>query len=89
MTTIKVFIKRRPVPTYYALTFAISWGAILWMIVSVGIPATKEQLNNMLPVAIVAMLGGPSAAGILMTGLVDGRAGYRELRSRLGRRRER
>lgn len=82
-TTIKAFIKRHSVVTYYALTFAISWGAILWVIVSVGIPATKEQLNNVLPVAIVAMLVGPSAAGILMTGLVDGRAGFRELRSRL------
>lgn len=28
MSTIKAFIKRHPVPTYYVLTFAISWGGL-------------------------------------------------------------
>jgi membrane protease YdiL (CAAX protease family) len=83
MTTIKAYIKNHPVKTYFALTFAISWGAILIMIGSTGIPATKEQLNAQLPVAILAMLFGPSIAGILLTGLVNGRAGFRELLSRL------
>jgi len=69
--------------TYYTLTFAISWGAIFALIGCKGIPATKEQFNMVLPVAIVVMLGGPSVAGILLTGLADGRAGFRELRSRL------
>jgi membrane protease YdiL (CAAX protease family) len=83
VTTIKAFIKRHPVLTYYALTFAISWGAIFTLIGSRGIPITKEQFDRVLPVAIVAMLGGPSVAGILLTGLADGRAGFRELGSRL------
>jgi len=83
MTTITAFIKRHPVLTYYALTFALSWGAIFTVIAFRGIPASKEQMNMVLPVAIVAMLVGPSVAGILLTGLADGRAGFRELRSRL------
>ncbi len=29
MTTIKAFIKSHPVLTYFALTFAISWGGFL------------------------------------------------------------
>ena len=29
MSTIKAFIKRHPVPIYYALTFALSWGGFL------------------------------------------------------------
>jgi len=79
MTTIKTFIKRHPLPTYFALTFAISWGAMLIVVGPGGIPVTTEQ---------VAMLGlatllGPSVAGILLTGLVSGRVGLRELLSRL------
>ena len=85
MTTIKSLTKNHPVLAFYILTFAISWSAILWVIVSGGIPATKEQMNAVLPVAIVAMLLGPAAAGLLMTGLVYGRAGFRAHGSRLGR----
>ena len=85
MPTDASFIKRHPLLTYYVLTFAISWSAILWVIVASGIPATKEEMNAVLPVAIVAMLFGPSAAGLLMTGLIDGKAGFRALGSRLGR----
>ncbi|UCB46905.1 MAG: CPBP family intramembrane metalloprotease [Spirochaetota bacterium] len=83
MPTIKAFIKRYPVLNYYGLTFVISWGAIFTLIGSRGIPATKEQFDMMLPVGIVALLGGPIIAGILLTGLADGRAGFRELRSLL------
>jgi membrane protease YdiL (CAAX protease family) len=79
MTTIKVFIKRRPLPTYFALTFIISWGAILIVVGPGGIPVTTEQLEML----GLAMLLGPSVAGILLTGLVSGRAGLRELLSRL------
>jgi len=79
------FIKRHSVVSYYVLTFAVSWSAILWVIISRGIPATKEGMQAVLPVAIVAMLLGPAGAGLLMTGLVDGRRGFRELGARLGR----
>jgi hypothetical protein len=32
MTTTKAFIVRHPVLTYFALTFAISWGGVLLVI---------------------------------------------------------
>ena len=84
MTTIKAFIKNHPALTYFALTFAISWGCVLLVIGGPsGIPGTPEQLNMLLPFAILAMLCGPSMAGILLTGLVDGKAGFRKFLSRL------
>ena len=84
MTTIKTFIKRHPVPTYFALTFAISWGGILLVIGGPGgIPGTSEQTEMLFPIALVVMLAGPSVAGILLTGLAYGRAGLREFLSRL------
>jgi membrane protease YdiL (CAAX protease family) len=83
MTTIKAFIKRNPVLTYYALTFAISWGGILIVVGPGGIPGTREEFERLLPVVILALMAGPSVAGLLLTGLVHGRAGLRELLSRL------
>jgi CAAX protease family protein len=84
MKRIKALIVRRPVLTYYILTFAISWGCMLLVIGGPGgIPGAPEQVARLLPFAILALLAGPSLAGLLLTGLVDGRAGYRDLLSRV------
>jgi membrane protease YdiL (CAAX protease family) len=82
--TISDFVKKHPVLAYFALTFAISWGGILLVIGGPGgIPATPEQFERLLPLAIPAYIGGPSIAGLVLTGLVSGRKGYRALWSRL------
>lgn len=83
MTTITAVIKRHPVLTYFALTFAISWGGIFMVIGPGGILGTKEVSEGLMPFVYLATLLGPSVAGILLTGLVDGRAGFRELLPRL------
>ena len=84
MTTIKVFIKRHSLPIYFALTFIISWGSLILLSGGPsGFPSTKEQFERLLRLFIPAVLAGPSLAGILLTGLVGGRAGFRELLSRL------
>jgi membrane protease YdiL (CAAX protease family) len=84
MTTIIGLIKKYPVLTYYVLTFVISWGGILLVIGGLsGIPGTSEQFETLLPILLLAMLAGPSTAGILLTGLVHGRVGFREFISRL------
>jgi hypothetical protein len=73
MTSIKAFIRNHPVLAYYILTFAISWGCILLVIGGPGgIPGTPEQFARLLPFAILALLAGPSLAGLLLTGLVSG-----------------
>src|SRR5918994_703282 len=87
MKTIRAFIKRHPVLSYYAMVFAISWDGIL-LVVGLGpggIPATKEQVGALMPFMLLALFSGPSVAGILMTGLVYGRAGFRDLLSRMTR----
>jgi CAAX protease family protein len=84
MSSIKAFITRHPVPTSFALTFAISCGGVLLVIGGPrGIPGTPEQFERLLPFVGPAMLAGPSVAGILLTGLVYGRAGFREVLFRL------
>jgi uncharacterized protein len=84
MSTINAFIKRHPVLSYFTLAFTISWGCTLLVVGGPGgIPSTPEEYERLVPWAIPALLVGPSIAGLLLTGLVSGRAGYRELRSRL------
>jgi uncharacterized protein len=82
--TVRAFIKGHPVLTYFALVFAISWGGVLIVVGPGGIPATnKEQIDTLFPIALLAMVAGPSVAGIVLTGLLYGRAGLREFGSRL------
>jgi membrane protease YdiL (CAAX protease family) len=84
MTTIKTFINRHSLPIYFVLTFVITWGSLTVLSGGPsGFPSTKEQFERLLPLFILAVLAGPSLAGILLTGLVGGRAGFRALLSRL------
>lgn len=81
MSTIMNFIKRQPLLTYFALTFVISWVGILMVIG--GILGTKEISEELMLFIYMAPLLGPSVAGILLTGLIYGKAGFRELISSL------
>ena len=83
MRTTGVFITRHPLPTYFALTFAISWGGFLLVVGPGGFASTSWQTDARFPFAILAMLAGPSVTGVLLTTFVDGRAGLREVLRRL------
>lgn len=79
MSSPRDLARQHAVLCYYALTFALSWGAVLAMMARTGIPKTAEDLAPILPVAIAAMLAGPSVAGIALTALLDGRQGLRRV----------
>jgi membrane protease YdiL (CAAX protease family) len=75
------FIKQHAVLTFYVLAFAISWTGILLLVGGPGIAMDSPEFV----LAMVAWLAGPSLASVVMTSVVDGRAGLRDLRARLGR----
>src|SRR5215211_3706517 len=75
MKTIKAFVKSHPVLSYFVLAFAISWGGMLLLILAGG--------SGGIP--MLAWTAGPPVAGILLTGLVYGRAGFRNLLTRMTR----
>ncbi|MEZ4726935.1 MAG: hypothetical protein R3E79_07360 [Caldilineaceae bacterium] len=83
MTTIRTFIKRHAVLTYYAVVFTISWGGLLILAGPGGVPGTAAQVEALFPFMLVILFAGPSIAGPLLTMLIDGRAGLRDLRARL------
>ena len=77
-------IRSHPVAAYFALAFAISWGGLLLIGGTSGISGTWQS-DPRLPLMVVAMLAGPSVAGLIVTGLVSGRAGLGALFSRVAR----
>jgi uncharacterized protein len=78
------FIKTHPLLTYYAVVFAISWGGVLLLVGGPGgIPGTPQQIDRLIWLVVLTLELGPPVAGLLLTGLVSGRAGYRQLLSRL------
>ena len=83
LTITKAFVKRHAVPTYFALTFAISWGGFLLVVGPGGFASTSWQTDTRFPFAILAMLAGPSVTGILLTSLLDGKAGLHDVLRRL------
>jgi membrane protease YdiL (CAAX protease family) len=83
MNTIKAFSRRRPLLTFFALTLALTWGGMAIVVGPNGFPISTEQLETAGPLVYLAMLVGPSVAGILLTALIDGRSGLRRLLSRL------
>ena len=85
MTNIKTFIRKRSVLTYFALTFAISWGGVLILGAPHGMPTTSEKFEQLYPIVFLPYLLGPVISSLLLTGLIDGKAGFRELLSRLSR----
>jgi membrane protease YdiL (CAAX protease family) len=77
------FVKRHPLLMFFAIAFAVSFAGIL-LVLGLGevegpVPPTDTRFLLMM----LAWLAGPSVAGIVMTGLVSGKAGYRDLVARL------
>jgi membrane protease YdiL (CAAX protease family) len=69
---------------YFALTFAISWGAALLAIGDAGgMRGTTPGSDPRFASAVMAMLAGPSVTCLLLTALVSGRQGLCALLSRL------
>lgn len=83
MTPIHIHIRRHAYLVHFALTFLLSWGALLALIGPGGFVGARGVSTSRLPLLFLAILTGPSIAGLLMTGLVHGQAGLRRLARRL------
>lgn len=84
-TKLRAFLRRHGVATYYLLAIIISWVGVLLVVGRHGIPATPQESDEFGGSAYMPMLLGPVVAGLILIWLSDGRAGLRELRTRLTR----
>lgn len=69
--------------TYFVLTFAISWAGVLAVVGFDGFPGTAEDFRVLLPIVVIAMLAGPSVAGVAATALFLGKTGLHDVWLRL------
>lgn len=77
-TVPRSWVGRHPLPAFFALCFGISWGGILIVLAATGFRlAAMRPLETGLIFA--AMLLGPSVSGLILTAVLDGRAGLRRL----------
>ncbi|HEX8969697.1 MAG TPA: CPBP family intramembrane glutamic endopeptidase [Chloroflexota bacterium] len=73
-------VRRHPVVTYFVLAYWIAWGGI-----AVAMSTLAESGIPLLLLLFVPIAAGPTSASLIMTGVVDGKRGYRDLFSRLTR----
>jgi uncharacterized protein len=77
-------LRRRPLLSYFVLAYGITW-------IGIGLAGvlTRFQGDPMpmerFPLVLLAMLLGPSVAGVVMTAVVGGRAGLQYLGARMRR----
>ncbi len=84
MTAVQSFVRHHTVLTFYLLTFAISWGGVLFIIGGPGaFPGSDEHVSRLYPLVLLTWFAGPSLAGIIVISLSDGKAGFRDLVVRL------
>ena len=76
------FLRRHSAAAYYVLAFAISWGGILALLGPAGMVMTGATTP---PAAGGALLAGPAGACMILTAVLEGKAGFRELARRLRR----
>ena len=79
---LKPLIERHPLPAYFCLAFGISWGGALLIAWLQGYRIETGTWSQAV-VWYFAMITGPTLACLLLTAVLEGRAGLRRLFSRL------
>ena len=80
--SLKNFVERHPVLSYFALVYLITWGSIL-LIVQVFGSSQETNLTTRTAIVSLPLLFAPGLVGITLTALLEGKAGIRAMYSRM------
>ena len=75
-------LKKYPVASYYLMTLLISWGGLVLMVGGPEYVSSQQSQTPFLPLYLITV-AGPFLSGIIMTGLINGKEGYRNFFHRL------
>lgn len=80
----KTIVQRHPLTSYFVIAYAIAWGGSLLVAGATRLQGSAIS-SAQLALVMLMMLMGPSVAGVLVTAIVSGRDGLRELGMRMRR----
>ncbi|MBN2423667.1 MAG: CPBP family intramembrane metalloprotease [Calditrichaceae bacterium] len=75
------YIKNHPLISYFVLTFVLSWSGIIFAAFFMGMPTTSKQFTEDGPLALLPFLFAPTIVSLVLTGIVHGKNGFKELKS--------
>lgn len=81
-------VERHPLASYFVIAYGITWGGILTFLASRGFQFASLQVQDasiLFAIIFLAMLLGPSTSSLVLTALLDGRNGLREIWLRIRR----
>jgi membrane protease YdiL (CAAX protease family) len=80
--SIKQFVERYPVMSYFILVYLISWGAVLLIVQALADSAATDPTTRTAIISL-PLLVAPGIAGVTLTALLEGTAGLRVMLSRM------
>ncbi len=78
----KIYIQRYPLACYFVLAYGIAWGGSLLIAAQSGFRPSEIGIPE-IGLMFLFMLAGPSAAGLILTALLDGKPGLSQLFARM------
>ena len=76
-------VKRHPVATYFVLAYLVTWSGIVLVVGPQGVGRGSVPMSQFMLIW-VAMLLGSGGVGLLLTALLEGRAGLKRLLAGMG-----